>query len=163
MILLEESGRLLKGHEWQIVATDINDRSLGTAREGIYDAYSVRNVSTPFRRKYFKKRGDEFSVAEGVRDCVKFGRLNLLDDAKIVLVRNNDIILCANVLIYFDAASKRRTVQHFFNNLCPDGHLFLGHSESLYGVSNDFRLVHFPGATAYARIHLTGRASTHRS
>lgn len=42
-------------------------------------------------------------------------------------------------------------IQHFYNNLLPHGHLFLGHSESLYGVCDDFRLVHLPGATAYVK------------
>lgn len=55
----------------------------------------------------------------------------------------------SNVLIYFDGKSKTRTVQHFFNALLPNGYFFLGHSESLYGISEKFRLVHFPGATAY--------------
>jgi len=150
MILLEESLSLL-GHDWQIVATDINDRSLAAAREGVYDSYSLRNVAAGFRNKYFQKRGTEFVISENVKDHVKFGRLNLLDDDKIALVKNNEIIVCANVLIYFDSVSKRRTVQHFFNDLVPEGHLFLGHSESLYGISTDFRLVHFPGATAYAK------------
>jgi chemotaxis protein methyltransferase CheR len=56
-----------------------------------------------------------------------------------------------NVLIYFDGESKRRVVSHFYNNLLVGGYLFLGHAESLYGVSDDFHLVHFPGATAYLR------------
>jgi chemotaxis protein methyltransferase CheR len=163
MILLEESLSLLKGYDWQVIATDINDRSLAAATEGIYDAYSLRNVATGFRNKYFQKRGAGFLVSKGVKDRVKFGRLNLLDDEKIGLVKNNDIIMCANVLIYFDPVSKRRTVEHFFNNLLPDGHLFLGHSESLYGVSNDFRLVHFPGATAYAKSDPTISKATPKS
>ncbi|HEX6878892.1 MAG TPA: CheR family methyltransferase, partial [Terriglobales bacterium] len=62
-----------------------------------------------------------------------------------------DVIFCCNVLIYFDSASKRRVVQHFYNNLLPNSYLFLGHSESLFGISGDFKLVHFPGATAYVR------------
>ena len=55
------------------------------------------------------------------------------------------------MLIYFDGVSKRRTVHHFFNSLMPGGYFFLGHSESLYGVSDEFHLVHFPGATGYLR------------
>jgi len=65
------------------------------------------------------------------------------------------VIFCCNVLIYFDLASKRRVIQHFYNNLLPYGYLFLGHSESLYGVSNDFRLVHFPGTTGYVKSDRT--------
>ena len=60
-----------------------------------------------------------------------------------------DIIFCCNVLIYFDLASKRRVVQHFYANLLPGGYLFLGHAESLFQVNDAFRLVHFLGTTAY--------------
>lgn len=56
-----------------------------------------------------------------------------------------------NVLIYFDANSKRLVIEHFYNNLLSHGYLFLGHSESLYGINDDFRLVHLPSATAYVK------------
>ena len=69
----------------------------------------------------------------------------------MLFMKGMDLIFCCNVLIYFDLASKRRVIQHFFNNLLPHGYLFLGHSESLYGVNDDFRLVHLPGATAYVK------------
>jgi chemotaxis protein methyltransferase CheR len=86
-----------------------------------------------------------------VRANVTFSRLNLSDDSRMALMRNMDIIFCCNVLIYFDLASKRRVIRHFFNNLLPHGYLFMGHSESLFGVSQDFRLIHLPGTTAYAK------------
>jgi chemotaxis protein methyltransferase CheR len=82
---------------------------------------------------------------------VNVSRLNLLDDARMSFMKGMDIILCCNVLIYFDGASKRRVIQHFYNNLLPHGYFFLGHSESLYGISEEFRLVHMPGATAYVK------------
>ncbi len=63
----------------------------------------------------------------------------------MTFMKSLDVIFCCNVLIYFDLASKRRVIQHFYNNLLPHGYLFLGHSESLYGVTDDFRLVHLPG------------------
>jgi chemotaxis protein methyltransferase CheR len=69
----------------------------------------------------------------------------------MTLMTRMDAIFCCNVLIYFDLASKRRVIQHFFNNLLPHGYLFLGQSESLFGVSDDFHLVHLPGATAYVK------------
>ncbi len=163
MILLEESEGLLRGRDWQIIATDINDRSLAMAREGVYDSYSLRNVVNGVREKYFQRHGEKCSVVKRVKDRVKFGRLNLLDDEKVALAKNNHIVVCANVLIYFDPASKRRTVEHLFNNLLPDGHLFLGHSESLYGVSKTLRLVHFPGATAYVKSDLAEDAATRRA
>src|SRR5438094_9651878 len=62
---------------------------------------------------------------------------------------------CTNVVDvyvnYFDGTSKKRVIQHFYNNLMPHGYLFLGHSESLYGINDDFSLVHLPSATAYVK------------
>ncbi len=89
------------------------------------------------------------------------GRMaNLVSDYKasrvgdlvtINISQNLDIIFCCNVLIYFDLISKRRVLRHFYNNLLPHGYLFLGSSESLYGVSEDFCLVHLPGSTSYVK------------
>jgi chemotaxis protein methyltransferase CheR len=151
MILLEESAALLKGWNWEIIATDLNDRSLETAREGVYDSYSLRNTAPRYIERYFAPRAPDFAISNEVKTRVRFRRLNVLDEDKISLVKDSDIILCANVLIYFNAASKKRTVRHVFNSLRPGGYFFLGHSESLYGVSDAFRLVHFPGATAYMK------------
>ncbi len=86
-----------------------------------------------------------------MKSLVNFSRLNLRDDARMLFMKGMDLILCCNVLIYFDIASKRRVIQHFYADLLPHGYFFLGHSESLYGVSEDFRLVHLPAATAYVR------------
>ena len=72
-----------------------------------------------------------------------------MSDADIVKEFLVDLIFCCNVLIYFDLASKQRVVQHFYSNLLPGGHLFLGHAESLYQVDDRFHLVHFPGAIGY--------------
>jgi chemotaxis protein methyltransferase CheR len=82
---------------------------------------------------------------------VNFSRVNLSDNYSSPFIKGLDVIFCCNVLIYFDLASKRRVIQSFYRDLLPHGYLFLGHSESLYGVSDDFHLVHFPGATAYVK------------
>jgi chemotaxis protein methyltransferase CheR len=54
-------------------------------------------------------------------------------------------------LIYFDLESKRRVLRHFRDSLLPHGYLFLGNSESLYGVSDEFHLIHFAGCTGYMK------------
>jgi chemotaxis protein methyltransferase CheR len=149
MILLEETQTTLKGWTFEIIATDLNDRSVAKAQEGIYNDYAVRNVPPDFMRKYFTRSGGEFRVADCVRPFVTFNRLNMLDESKMLFMRGLDVIFCCNVLIYFDGRSKTRTIQHFYNALLPNGYFFLGHSESLFGISEKFRLVHFPGATAY--------------
>ena len=149
MILLEETQTRLKGWTFEVIATDLNDRSIAKAQEGIYNDYAVRNVPPEFMKKYFTPVGSEFRVNDSVRSFISFNRLNMLDDSKMLFMRGIDTIFCCNVLIYFDGKSKTRTVEHFYNALLPNGHFFLGHSESLYGISKKFRLVHFPGATAY--------------
>lgn len=151
MLTLEEAGGQLKEWSIEILATDLNGRSLAQAQEGIYGTYSTRNLAPTYRAKYFTPQGDKLQVNTAARSNISFSRLNLSDASRMTFMKSIDVIFCCNVLIYFDLASKRRVIQHFFNNLLPHGYLFLGHSESLYGVNDDFRLVHFPGATAYVK------------
>ncbi len=151
MLLLEEANGLLKDWSVEILATDLNERSLAQAKDAVYGNYSTRNLSPAMRTKYFVPQGDQLQVSAMARTQISFSRLNLSDDARMTFMKSMDVIFCCNVLIYFDLASKRRVIQHFYNNLLPHGYLFLGHSESLYGVSDDFPLVHLPGATAYMK------------
>ena len=150
MFLKEESGGLLKGWTFDIVATDLNDNSLAAAKAGAYGEYALHSTSQEMRRKYFRP-GDDKNLQAGdeLKKVISFDRVNLNDDSRMALFRGMDLIFCCNVLIYFDMASKRKVVQHFFANLIPGGYLFLGHAESLYQVDSHFRLVHFPGAIAY--------------
>jgi chemotaxis protein methyltransferase CheR len=151
MLLLEEASSRLKGWTIEILATDLNERSLAHAKNAIYGSYSTRNLTPYFRQKYFTSVGEQLQVQPAVRNSITFSRLNLSDDARMTFMKSLDVVFCCNVLIYFDLVSKRRVIQHFYNNLLPHGYLFLGHSESLYGVNDDFRLVHLPGATAYVK------------
>lgn len=151
MLLLEEAQRRLKDWTIEILATDLNERSLAHAKNAVYGAYSTRNLTPYYRQKYFTPTADQLQVQEFVRKNIAFSRLNLSDDSRMIFMKSLDLVFCCNVLIYFDLSSKRRVIQHFYNNLLPHGYLFLGHSESLYGVTDDFRLVHLPGATAYTK------------
>jgi len=150
MFLLEEKDKLLAGWTFDILATDLNDNSLEAARAGIYGEYALRSTSDALRRKYFKDVGNnKLQANELLKTPICFDRINLRDDSKMLFQKGIDIIFCCNVLIYFDLASKRRVVQHFYSNLLPGGYLFLGSAESLFQVDDSFRLVHFPGTTAY--------------
>ena len=151
MLLLEESQRRLRDWTFEILATDLNERSLAHAKNGLYGSYGTRNLSAYYREKYFSPEGEQLRVQPVVQRNVSFSRLNLSDDARMTFMKSVDMVFCCNVLIYFDLASKRRVIQHFYNNLLPHGYLFLGPSESLYGVTEEFRLVHLPGATAYVK------------
>src|SRR5581483_5113482 len=139
MMLLEETAAKLKGWTFEIIATDLNERSVAHAKQGLYGEYSTRNLTPYFKSKYFLSRGEGLQVNPDVKARVNISRVNMLDNARMAFMKGIDVILCCNVLIYFDVLSKRRVIQHFYNNLLPHGYLFLGHSESLYGVSEDFR------------------------
>lgn len=152
MLLLEEKEKLLAGWKFDILATDLNDNSLESARAGIYGEYALRNTTPTLREKYFTDVGDKkLKASDQLTAQIRFDRLNLSDDSKMVFQKGFDVIFCCNVLIYFDLASKRRVVQHFYSNLMPGGYLFLGHAESLYQVDDSFKLVHFAGTTGYRK------------
>lgn len=152
MFLCEEfeKEKQFAGWSFDILATDLNSNSLDAARAGIYGDYALRNVSEPLRRKYFKEVADrKLEANQLLKSQIRFDRVNLSDDSKMVFFKGLDVIFCCNVLIYFDLASKSRVVQHFYSNLLPGGYFFLGHAESLFHVNQTFQLVHFPGTTAY--------------
>jgi len=150
MFMLEQSEKLLAGCTFEILATDLNENSLTAAKAGIYGEYALRSTTDLLRKKYFKTHDEKrLQVADQLKSLVRFDRVNLSDDSKMIFLKGMDLIFCCNVLIYFDLASKRKVMQHFFSNLLPGGYLFLGHAESLYQVDDRFRLVHFPGAIGY--------------
>lgn len=150
MLLLEKRATLLKDWIIEIVGTDINETVIALAKEGIYNSYSVRNTPDFYLKKYFKEESPgKFLLSPEVKKLATFNQLNLYDDNKMLFMKSFDFIFCANVLIYFDTASKSKVVQHFYNNLQPYGYFFLGQSESLHGVNDKFKTVHFPGGFTY--------------
>src|SRR6202142_846519 len=85
MFLLEEKDKLLAGWSWDILATDLNDDSLETARAGIYGEYALRNTSDALRRKYFRDAGDKkLQASDLLKAQIRFDRLNLRDDTKML-------------------------------------------------------------------------------
>jgi chemotaxis protein methyltransferase CheR len=150
MFLLELKETLLSGWTFDILATDLNENSLAAAKAGVYGEYALRSTSNLLRQKYFKPHdANRLQVGEQLKSLIRFDRVNLNDDSKMTFLKGMDVIFCCNVLIYFDLASKRKVMQHFYANLLPGGYLFLGHAESLYQVDDRFHLVHFPGAIGY--------------
>src|SRR2546430_7394823 len=109
MNMLEESDRLLKGWTVEIVATDLNDQSVESAKAGIYGDYALRGTTEYFKRKYFLPVDDKkLQVRPEVKKLITFSRLNFQDDSKMLFMKGMDIIFCCNVLIYFDGPSKSK-------------------------------------------------------
>ena len=132
--------------------TDLNDRSIETAKACVYGTYALRNTTDFDKRNTSTPAdGEKLQVKDEVRARITFSRLNLSDDAKMLFMKGIDLVFCCNVLIYFDLPSKRKVVQHFFSSLQAPGYFFLGHAESLYQITDQFRLVHLPGTTTYLK------------
>jgi len=123
-----------KSWKIKILGTDINTEVLKIASTGIYSQKSVEKIPYALLKKYFLLGSGEnegfFKVKKILKDTVTFGRLNLNDDTYPIKNRI-DIIFCRNVFIYFDKRTQKEILRRFYRQLSSDGHLFLGHSESI--------------------------------
>lgn len=151
MVVREVLGEKIGGWDVKIVASDISEKALKTARTAVYSEYTLRSVPPEIRRKYFIQEGQQYRVTDEIRALVELEYLNFNDEKRVKLMRGFDVIFCRNVLIYFDDAVKKRFVSQVYDNLNPGGYLFIGHSESLHNISRAFKLVHFPGALGYKK------------
>ncbi len=135
----------------EIVASDINSHVLDVARKGTYKEYAIRAVSEDYLRRYFVQDGDKFHLHDQIKKMVDFRQVNLFDRNTMRSMRRFDIIFAANVLIYFDFNSKQAVISSVYNSLNKGGYLLVGNSETLYGVSQAFKPIHFEKAIAYRK------------
>ena len=133
----------------EIVASDLSLKSLMIAKDGYYPKSRSGNISQRHLSKYFEKLPDGYRVRDEIRNMVKFDYHNLKFDSGL---RNLDIVFCRNVLIYFDETAQRAVVQKFWNAMSNNAYLFIGHSESLFGMNTDFEFVKTNWSTLYRKI-----------
>ncbi len=136
---------------FEITGTDISEAVIETAKKGIYKSYSLRNTSAYYMKKYFKLNNGEYELNPAIRERVNFKTLNLYDEQSMRSMFGYDIILCANVLIYFDVKSKIKVIQNLYQSLTRGGYLFIGYSETLHNISQAFKLVSFPKTVGYKK------------
>jgi chemotaxis protein methyltransferase CheR len=135
----------------EILASDISYSALRAGQEGVYTEAQMEPVDYMFRLRYFDKLGDTYQVKKAVRDLVHFDFHNLKTE---FLPQRNDFIFCRNVMIYFDEAEQKRLIDKFYRCLNPGGYLFVGHAESLFGLTDRFRMIHQNNGTAYHKIEV---------
>jgi chemotaxis protein methyltransferase CheR len=127
----------LEEQDFRILATDVSARVLAVAAAGEYSRREVARGLTPGQvERYFTPRGRGFAVREEVRRLVEFRRVNLVQS--LAGLGTFDGILCRNVLIYFDEATRRRVSEQLAALLDDGGWLVLGAAENLYGISERF-------------------------
>jgi chemotaxis protein methyltransferase CheR len=161
------------GRNLRVYASDISRRMLNKARRGVYRPASFRDTEPCLKEKYFTEKDGLWRISDEVKQHVAFTHLNLLDQGRISLLGTMDVILCRNVIIYFDLETKRKVIRTFSEKLRAGGYLLLGHSESLVNVSNAFELAHLrndlvyrrpiPGETPWDPIHMAAIAAVGKS
>jgi chemotaxis protein methyltransferase CheR len=141
----------LDGWNIKILATDLDSVVLEQARSGIYRIDLLENVSLERRKQFFLKGtgANEGSarIIPQIQNMIKFKYLNLIEPWDIG--HGFDVIFCRNVMIYFDKDMRQRLLLNFAQRLSPNGFLFVGHSESLSGISDVFQPA---GTTIYRKV-----------
>jgi chemotaxis protein methyltransferase CheR len=164
IVMLALEAGIEMGRDLRVYASDISRRMLNKARRGVYRPASFRDTEPCVKEKYFVEKDGLWRISDEIKRHVVFTHLNLLDRGRISLLGTMDVILCRNVIIYFNLETKREVIRTFSEKLRAGGYLLLGHSESLVNVSNAFELAHLrndlvyrrpiPGETPWDPIHM---------
>jgi chemotaxis protein methyltransferase CheR len=150
-MVVRENIPLQAGWDVKILATDLDSNVVATGKEGVYDAERIDDLPVERIKRYFLSGKDEqqgkVRVSKELKELITFKQLNLMHDWP--MKGPFDIILCRNVVIYFNKDTQRKLVGRYENMLSNKGYLFIGHSESLYKLTDRFELI---GKTIYRKV-----------
>jgi chemotaxis protein methyltransferase CheR len=126
-----------------IRAVDISPAMLAKAKRARYSAWALRETQPQIQRRWFSRDGAEFVLDRAIREAVVFEESNLVeDDPDLWKAQSYDVVFCRNVIMYLTPETARAVVGRIARSLVPGGYLFLGHAETLRGLSQDFHLEH---------------------
>jgi chemotaxis protein methyltransferase CheR len=132
------------GWRAEILATDLSSRVLDSARKAVWPIAKSVEIPQGYLKRFMLKgsgaQAGNMKAGPEILSVVRFERLNLNDDLYSAGARF-DVIFCRNVLIYFDAQSRRRVIERLLNQLAPSGYFFVGHAETLNGVTERVRSI----------------------
>jgi two-component system CheB/CheR fusion protein len=138
MLLAEKTSELDRVDQYQIFASDIDERAIAFARAGTYPGSIITDIVPGRLRLHFSKRGERYQINKLIRDRVLFALHNVLRDPPFSRI---DLISCRNLLIYLDRQVHERIFELFYFSLRPGGLLFLGSSESADSGAQYFEVV----------------------
>ncbi|MBI4753187.1 tetratricopeptide repeat protein [Candidatus Desantisbacteria bacterium] len=138
----------------EILATDVSTKALQKAREGIYTKWSLRAIDRKYSQKHFTTVENRYHLNDDIKKMVRFEYFNLIREPYPLTKMGNywDIILCKNVTIYFKIDSTKRVIHDFYQSLRDGGSLFIGMSESLFQISDEFNLVEHDNCFLYKKL-----------
>jgi chemotaxis protein methyltransferase CheR len=148
-IALREAG--WEHHPIEIFASDASEAALARAHAGVYRERSFRALPAALREKYFQNSAEGATLIQDIRSQVRFQWANLVSLSDFPPAGSVEVIFCRNVFIYFSLASIKRVVSSFAQRMPADGHLFIGSSESLLKLTNEFELLELGEAFVYRR------------
>jgi chemotaxis protein methyltransferase CheR len=135
-----------------VVGVDVSSTMIEKARRGRFSSWALRQTPEHDRQRWFRADGGEFVLDEGLRASVRFEQRNLVeDDSRFWEDAAWDVVFCRNVIMYFVPEQTEALIGRIARGLCPGGYLFLGHAETLRGLSSDFHLRHTHGTFYYQR------------
>ena len=135
ILFAEEFERVRRWPNFKIFATDVAQQNIDAASAGVFSEAIIAEVSPQRLERFFTKKGGHFAVNPEIRQNIVFARHNLLEDPPFTRM---DLITCRNMLIYFLPAAQERALRRMHYALAPGGFLFLGSSESLSALNQDF-------------------------
>ena len=160
MLLHRTLGVRLSDWRIEILGTDISEKAINIANEGRYTSYAVRTTTSLMKDRYFKQDGRDFILDDTIRSMVNFEKHNLKDTMAAKRHGTWDVIFCRNVLIYFDDDMKAGVLSMFNNQLAADGTLFIGHSERIKTLTDQFSQLQIPQGFCYQKTdHVTTKGS----
>jgi chemotaxis protein methyltransferase CheR len=135
--------------KYEILASDISLKCLMTAKEGFYAESRVVGVPDRYLKRYFEKVEGGYQVHADLKSRIRFDYHNLANNSG---QRNVDLVFCRNVIIYFDEAAQTAVINRFWDSMAAKSFLFIGHSESLFGMKTKFEFVKTEWATFYRKF-----------
>ncbi|RPJ04097.1 MAG: protein-glutamate O-methyltransferase CheR [Spirochaetaceae bacterium] len=133
----------------EIIASDLSLKSLMIAQEGFYPENKIEGVPEQYLSRFFDKKMEGYQIKDEIKKMVRFDYHNLKYDSGL---RSVDILFCRNVIIYFDDTAQRAVIGKFWDIMSNHSYLFLGHSESLFGMDTHFEFVKTEWAVLYRKF-----------
>jgi len=140
--------KLPSGYTSEIVASDLSLKSLLVGKSGFYPDSRMTGVPDTYLTRFFERKNNGYQVKDELMKMIRFDYHNLKHDSGL---RNIDILFCRNVLIYFDEPAQKAVIDRFWDAMAPKSYLFIGHSESLFGMKTKFEFLKTDWACLYQK------------
>ena len=111
----------------------------------------MRAIDKVIQNKYFVEKDGRYHLVEEVKQLIHFDVVNLVEPYLSIGENGFDVIFCKNVIIYFELETIKKVIRRFYDTLASGGYFFVGHSESLWQVSNEFTLEEISGVFLYRK------------